>query len=340
MSDPGSPVPGGQAARGVSDPGRTGRFSIDTRELPSAIGMDAWRSFWQPTVQVNASAAGSRNFAGHATLRRLGQHVLLEMEATPADYWRPRNQGLCDGLDHWLAALRFGETDAQPTALWLGSLSRGFGLRGLGGRWLGVFIRPERLPQLAPVFATPRILPVLTPPARMLAGMLPRLAASVDEIVPEEPSRLEAVLSSMLVASLIGWEMRPVSTRLQLEAARRARVVALVDASLGDPDLSPASLVSRAGISRSELYRCFAPVGGIARAIQQRRLRGAYAQLARADGPASITRIREAVGFFDPSSFTRAFRREFGCTPSDVLAQRPSPAERPWPGLTAALSLR
>ena len=59
--------------------------------------MDAWRSFWQPAVQLNASAAGSRNLASHVTLR---QHVLPETEAAPADYRRPRNQGLCDELDH------------------------------------------------------------------------------------------------------------------------------------------------------------------------------------------------------------------------------------------------
>ena len=50
---------------------------------------------------------------------------------------------------------------------------------------------------------------------------------------------------------------------------------ALVDAALGEAELSPAMLVKRSGISRSELYRCFAPIGGIARVIQQRRLRQA-----------------------------------------------------------------
>jgi AraC-like DNA-binding protein len=174
----------------------------------------------------------------------------------------------------------------------------------------------------------------------MLGGMLPRMAASAEEIMPADAPRLEAALSSMLTACLTGWEMRPATTRQQLEAARRARVVALVDAALAEAELTPATLVERSGISRSELYRCFAPVGGIARVIQQRRLRQAYRDLARADGPASVSRIAEAVGFFDPSSFTRAFRREFGCTPSEVLARRAPVAPSAAPGLAAALSLR
>jgi len=172
----------------------------------------------------------------------------------------------------------------------------------------------------------------------MLGGMLPRIVASADEISAEDAPRLEAALSSMLTACLMGLETRPASTRQQLEAARRARVIALVDAALGEAELSPAMLVKRSGISRSELYRCFAPIGGIARVIQQRRLRQAYRDLMRADGPASVSRIGEAVGFYDPSSFTRAFRREFGCTPSEVLTRRQFQSTEAAPGLAAALS--
>ncbi|WP_372617385.1 helix-turn-helix domain-containing protein [Falsiroseomonas sp.] len=340
MPDPGvadlrDPVPGS-----VSGRERAGRFSVDTRDLPPSIRIDAWRAFWQPAVHVTASSAGGEGFVGHATLRRLGHHVLLEMQAAPASYRRSRSQGLRDGLDHWLVALRMGEDDRTPVAIWLGSLSRGLGLRNLGGRWLGVFIQPERLPQVAPVFAAPRAVPVLSPATRMLAGMLPRIAASADEFPAGEAPRLEAALSSMLAACLLDDGMQPASTRLQFEAARRARVIALVDAALGDPELSPATLVRQSGISRSELYRCFAPAGGIARVIQLRRLRRAYTELARADGPSSISRIKEMVGFFDSSSFTRAFRREFGCTPSEVLARRSPLPAHPFPGLAAALSFR
>ncbi|HEV7267959.1 MAG TPA: AraC family transcriptional regulator [Falsiroseomonas sp.] len=340
MPDPGradlrDPVPDS-----VSCPERAERFAVDTRDLPPSIRLDAWRAFWQPAVHVTALPTGGDTFAGHATLRRLGRHVLLDMQATPANYSRPRSQGLRDGLDHWLVVLRMGEDDRPPVAIGLGSLSRGFGLRNLGGRWLGVFIQPDRLPQVAPVFAAPRTVPVLSPAARMLAGMLPRIAASADEFPFGEAPRLEAALSSMLAACLLDDGMQPAPTRLQFEAARRARVIALVDAALGDPELTPATLVRQCGISRSELYRCFAPAGGISRVIQLRRLRRAYAELARADGPSSISRIKEMVGFFDSSSFTRAFRREFGCTPSEVLARRSPLAAHPFPGLAAALSFR
>jgi AraC-like DNA-binding protein len=194
------------------------------------------------------------------------------------------------------------------------------------------------MPQLASVFAAPHTVPLGSPTARMLAGMLPRLAASVEEVSADEMPRLDAVLTAILSACLPGWELRPASTRAQLEAARRARVIALVDQMLGSPALTPALLVRRSGLSRSELYRCFTPAGGLARVIQMRRLRHAYAALARADGPGAINRVAETVGFPDPSNFTRAFRREFGCTPTEVVARRLPAAGVPPPGLVAALT--
>ena len=328
---------GSSPARPSAKAGHEARFSVDTRGLPPAIRFDVWRAFWEPVVHVSATDAEARGFCGQAELRRLGRHVLLKFQADAADYRRARSEGLRDGLDHWLLALRLAEADGQPAELLLGALSQGFGLRGLGGHWCGVLIQPESLPQLAPVFATARLVPLTTPAARMLGGMLPRIAASADEISAEDAPRLEAALSSMLTACLMGLETAPASTRQQLEAARRARVIALVDAALSEAELSPAMLVQRSGISRSELYRCFAPIGGIARVIQQRRLRQAYRDLTRTDGPASVSRIGEAVGFYDPSSFTRAFRREFGCTPSEVLLRRQLQATEAAPGLAAAL---
>ncbi len=328
---------GNLAAGPDAKAGQGSRFTVDTRGLPPAIRFDVWRAFWEPVLHVSAPYSNGSDFCGQAELSQLGRHVLLKFRADAADYRRARSEGLRDGLDHWLLALRLAECDGQPPELLLGALSQGFGLRRLGGHWCGVLIQPESLPQLAPVFASGRALALNSPAARMLGGMLPRIAASADEIGAEDAPRLEAALSSMLTACLMGLETRPASTRQQLETARRARVIALVDVALGEAELSPAMLVQRSGISRSELYRCFAPIGGIARVIQRRRLRQAYRDLMRADGPASVSRIGEAVGFYDPSSFTRAFRREFGCTPSEVLARRQLQAMAAAPGLAAAL---
>ena len=71
------------------------------------------------------------------------------------------------------------------------------------------------------------------------------------------------------------------------------------------------------GASRSQLYRAFEPVGGVATAIQEERLKAAWRALSKDAGTRSVREIAETVGMFDPSSFSRTFRRTFGMTPTE-----------------------
>jgi AraC-like DNA-binding protein len=58
--------------------------------------------------------------------------------------------------------------------------------------------------------------------------------------------------------------------------------------------------------------------GGIAQYIQQQRLLEAHSLLGNPDNGQSITSLAEDFCFADVSSFSRAFRREFGYSPSDA----------------------
>jgi AraC-like DNA-binding protein len=58
----------------------------------------------------------------------------------------------------------------------------------------------------------------------------------------------------------------------------------------------------------------------VVRYIQRLRLLAAHAALCNAGDGRSIAAIAEGTGFYDPSAFSRAFRREFGLTPSDLRA--------------------
>ena len=104
----------------------------------------------------------------------------------------------------------------------------------------------------------------------------------------------------------------------------RIQVRRFIEAELGNPKLSPALIADRLGLSRSTLYRMFAP-NGIVTYIRDRRLMQAMRMLIRdAAQPARISRIAYAVGFSDERTFRRAFKRRFGFIPSDA-AQRPGP---------------
>ena len=82
-------------------------------------------------------------------------------------------------------------------------------------------------------------------------------------------------------------------------------------------------------ISRSQLYRLFEPVGGVAHEIQRERLREAHRAIADPTDGRSIREIGEELGFPEPTTFSRAFRREFGVSPSEAreiaLVNQPTP---------------
>jgi AraC-like DNA-binding protein len=73
-------------------------------------------------------------------------------------------------------------------------------------------------------------------------------------------------------------------------------------------------------MSRSNLYRLFENTGGVARYIQRERLVEAHAVLSDPATAKSISAIAEDLCFADASSFSRAFKREFGLSPGEVRA--------------------
>ena len=89
-------------------------------------------------------------------------------------------------------------------------------------------------------------------------------------------------------------------------------------------------------ISRTQLYRLFEPLGGVARYIQEQRLVRACAELSNpAHDHRRIYEIAFAWGFSSEAHFSRLFRHTFGQSPSEVRARvratlssagRPTPA--------------
>ncbi|MBB4232405.1 helix-turn-helix domain-containing protein [Rhizobium mongolense] len=85
-----------------------------------------------------------------------------------------------------------------------------------------------------------------------------------------------------------------------------------------DPKLATETLRRELGVSRSRLYRLFEPFGGVMHYIQHRRLLDAHSALTDPNDQRRIIEIAEQHCFNDGTEFSRAFRREFGCSPTDV----------------------
>jgi AraC-like DNA-binding protein len=95
------------------------------------------------------------------------------------------------------------------------------------------------------------------------------------------------------------------------------RAKQIIDGELQSSKLRPATLCRQLGVSRSQLYRLFEGKGGVTHYIQRQRLIRIFDTLCNPEDRRPISAV--AADFcFDPSSFGRAFRREFGCGAGDV----------------------
>ncbi len=108
-----------------------------------------------------------------------------------------------------------------------------------------------------------------------------------------------------------------------------AVVLGQVDRSLDDPDLSPAGVAERVGISTRYLHRLFADNGpSFSRWVLSRRLERCHDDLV---DPAleqwTIAQIAHRHGFRDPSYMARAFRVRYGASPRQLRQPQP-PAQR------------
>lgn len=99
--------------------------------------------------------------------------------------------------------------------------------------------------------------------------------------------------------------------------ALMGRIRRFVTENATDPDLDPATVARAHHVSLRSLQALFAETGSSpARYIRDQRLLEARRLL---DVGESISRAGSLSGFPDPGTFTRAFRRRFGCTPSAFL---------------------
>lgn len=96
------------------------------------------------------------------------------------------------------------------------------------------------------------------------------------------------------------------------------RVRQVIRERLGDPDLSPQTLASVAGVSRAALYRLFGGQGGVSKFIWRQRLIRIRRALADPSDKRPMSQIARERGFISEAHFSRAFRLMFGQTPGSM----------------------
>ncbi len=164
--------------------------------------------------------------------------------------------------------------------------------------------------------------------AGLLAGFMDTLCRLLPNMSAEHAHSLSAATRALVAACVTPCLLRtigdlPHASRL----IDRARL--LVRQNMACPEFGPRHLARLLAMSRSKLYRLFENHGGVGHFINRERLREAHRRLSSHQDVASIHVIGNEVGFLDHSTFSRAFRREFGYSPTEARlrsqAQQPSP---------------
>lgn len=151
------------------------------------------------------------------------------------------------------------------------------------------------------------------PAGRLLADHLSAVCA-VGPLTGAAAAAAASAALELLAAAL------PAATA---DEPRWERVREHIEAHLADPDLRPERIAAAHAVSLRGLYQLFERRGEtVSGYVRRRRLARARADLARLGPGTTVAETAHRWGFADQASFSRAFRRQYGCPPNAVRLGR------------------
>ena len=304
--------------------------SFSTEALDRQHQFEAWRDWFWPVFSVAARDGYRRGYRAKNKVWNLGSIVVSCVSAPGALVIRDASNIRKAPVDHWvLAYCRHGVTrlqtesgliNARPAVPFIWSLAEKSESERTHVDRIQIMIPRDTFHDLsAPLDASRGSL--LDNP---LGNVLGEYMAALEHWLPSAPEdalpRLGNAVHSMIAACIAPSKDRFAVASDEFARVRAERVRQVVRKHLTSPMLRPDMLCELVGISRSDLYRQFEHAGGVVRYIQRQRLNQAYSMMSDPRSSKSIAAISEQFCFADASSFSRAFKNEFGYSPSDVRA--------------------
>lgn len=317
-------------------------WKFSTELLPFADQLEAWSAWFQPTFDVLSEESERPGFAAEYLAWKIGD-ISLTWNSAPATRtvrtpWHLRHSP----VDHWVISYSADGTTMLSTdtgrlhapagvpLIW--SLGHASDSRRTGTERLQLYLPRDSFAKIGPFLDKASGSALDTPMGHLLADYMGLLRRSLDGLAPEDAARLRDPVEAMVTACLLPSAERLADASRQVELTLMERVRRAVRRKMFSPSLGPDVLCREAAMSRSRLYRVLEREGGVANYIQRCRLSESFSMLCDVSSP-TIAGIAEKLCFADASSFSRAFRREFGMRPSDVRAAaaagyRPAPTAR------------
>ncbi|PAZ16220.1 AraC family transcriptional regulator [Streptomyces sp. SA15] len=153
---------------------------------------------------------------------------------------------------------------------------------------------------------------------RLLVAHTNMVHSTIDEL---GPAGVHAAHSTLIELAKAVVRRRFDDTEPQLAPALAQAAKDLADSHLADPELSPAMLARQLNGSVRTLQRAFAATGeSVGAYIRQRRLEEARLALTAPSGRLSVSELAAHWHFADSSHFIRAFKKQYGRTPTDYAS--------------------
>jgi AraC-like DNA-binding protein len=301
---------------------------FSTAGIAPAKQLDAWRSWFDPVFEAEV-ADPEQGFLASSETWNFSGFGLSRVRAPKLRAVRTPELIRRNPVDHWVVTIGNARTVGQagpdqsmdiPARLpFIASLGRTVVSARDADERLQFYLPRDSFPELGAILEKAEGRPVDGPLGALLADFMVLLSRSASAVTGAEMPHLSLATRGLLRACImpsVGDETDPL-TSAPLTIIRMQRVTRLVDAHLHAPSLGPAMICQLAGMSRSQLYRLLEGEGGVRHFIQRRRLRRCCAELSHASEDRSIWAIAMRLGFHDPSSFSRSFKKEFGTTPRE-----------------------
>lgn len=309
-------------------------YTFSTDDLPSGERFDAWRELISPVFDLELlDQKAPRACAADVDVVHLGELLIsrIRLGGIGQRGVRAARKIRRDSLDHYVVEVY---TDGSCVGE-VGSGAFDLAVGGVGILDLGQPLAVQSTFSESVTITIPRaLLDRRLPDAARLHGTVLRdgIGSLLGEYVRSLYSHLpylsanEAARVSHATVSMIAACLAPVSANLAraqgpvgsvlLERAKR-----YIGRNLESPDLSVERICATLRVSRSHLYRAFERHGGVAGYIQACRLSSARAALLDPVDRRHISALAYDHGFASAAHFSRAFRQQFGLSPSDARAR-------------------
>jgi len=300
---------------------------FETQRIRSRDQFRAWQEWFSPVFDISSIGPGEQSFFAKNSIWNLGDISISKVVAPSVHVQRAERNLKKSPCDHW--ALTFckqgatsvktprGEFEAAGGVPFLWSFGEPFESKRTHVDRIQILMSRKAFRDLAPLLDAARGVSLETPWGGLLGDFMLAVERWLPSMKELDLARLAAAVRNMVAVCFAPSAERAILARPEIDCSQLERIQRIIDAHLNSPQLNPATLCRMSRISRSQLYRLFERTGGVARYIQRQRLMRICELLSDPTDQRPIAAIAAAFCFEDASSFSRAFRQEFDCSPGD-----------------------